>query len=466
MSKRSWMISRRALLRGAGATLALPLLEAMLPVRGSEAQAGTTAIKRFVAVYFPHGANPDQFWPTGSLTSFTLKEMMASLEPFKQDLSILRGFANRPGGVHPAGTDEGNGIHARHTGSFLTAAPLTPTQSSEGNGNDDNAGNGVSVDQLIAQAQTESTCLPSLVLGARGGEPNSEGEDQFGAVYMNNVSWLGGNQYLPKEVNPRNLYDRLTGCGIVGSGSGSGSGEDAAVIAQRKFECDVMSSVNEQAKGLMNRVGKDDRETLDKFFTSVEELERRCAASGGTTPPIAECVVPEKPGAAETDYQSDLRLMMDLLVFALQCDLTRVATTMIAGAFEYRNFSFIDAGTTNPHDMTHNDSQHGNWGKVTTWTIEQYAYLLGKMKGVREGDRTLLDNSIVYLGSEFGDGASHDETDLACVVAGKCGGIYKPGKFLRFDEVPRANLYLDFIQAMGGGATSFGDSSSAYPGLR
>lgn len=464
MSNRPWMMSRRALLRGAGATLALPLLGAMLPIGRNEAQAGTTAIKRFLAVYFPHGANPAQFWPTGSVSSFSLSDMMASLEPFKQDVSILRGFANRPGGVHPAGTDEGNGIHARHTGSFLTAAPLKPTQSSEGNGNGD-AGNGVSVDQIIAQAQKEMTCLPSLVLGARGGEPNSEGEDQFGSVYMNNVSWTAGNKYLPKEVNPLNLYDRLTGCGIGSTGTGTGT--DPSVAAQRKFECDVMGSVNEQAKSLMNRVGKDDRETLDKFFTSVEELGHRCDASGGTPPPTTtQCVLPAKPGAAETDYQTDLRLMMDLLVFALQCDLTRVATTMIAGAFEYRNFSFIGAGSTNPHDMTHNDDQHANWGKVTTWTIEQYAYLLGKMKEVKEGDRTLLDNSIVYLGSEFGDGSSHDETNLACVVAGKGGGVYKPGKFMDFSEIPRANLYLDFIQAMGGSATSFGDSSAAYAGLR
>jgi hypothetical protein len=469
MGNRSWMMSRRAVLHGVGATLALPLLEAMIPVGPAAAQTAPAAIKRFVAVYFPHGMMPALFWPSGSGTTFTLSAMMASLNPYKQDLSVLRGFANRPGGVHPAGTDEGNGIHARHTGSFLTASALKPTQASEGRDNEANAGNGMSVDQVIAQAQTGNSCLPSLVLGARGGQPNSEGEDQFGAVYMNNISWTGGNKYVPKEVNPLNLYNRLTGCPVKLPG-GTGGGVDASVAAQRKLECSVMSSVNEQAKALMNKVGKADRETLDKFYTSVDELGRRCQASANDGAPPAgsttQCVPPAKPGAAETTYQSDLRLMMDLAVFAMQCDLTRVASLMIAGAFEFRNFTFAGAGATNPHDMTHNAAQNANWAKVTTWTMEQYAYLLGKMKAVGEGGATLLDNSIVYLGSEFGDGSSHDETNVACVVAGKAGGLYKPGKFLSFNETPRANLYLEFIQAMGGTAAKFGDSTAPYAGLR
>ncbi len=475
MKRKSWQIDRRTCLRGLGATLALPMLDVMGPAPFAKA-ADADAIRRFMAIYFPHGAMPSKFWPTGSQNNFTLSPILAALAPYQKDINVLKGFANRPGGVHPAGTDEGNGIHARHTGSYLTAATLTPNQSSEGKANDAKTSNGVSVDQVMAKAIGAKTCVPSLALGVRGGEPNNEGEDQFGGVYMNNISWSGGsgNSYVPKELNPLNLFKRLTGCNIqTTSGSGTTTTQNtAAADTQAKVECDVMSLVNDQAKSLMNKVSKADQETLDKFFTSVQELSRRCMSSSssqtGSTAgqTVRQCSVPTAPGSAETTYQMDLRLMIDLAVFAMQCDLTRISTMMIAGAFEYRNFTSYGAGSTNPHDMTHNSSQYDNWVKVSTWTMEQYAYLLGKMKAVQEGDKTLLDNSIVYIGSEFGDGSSHDETNLCCVVAGKGGSLYKTGYYVTFSETPRANLYLDFLEAMGAAQTKFGDSSSAFTATR
>jgi hypothetical protein len=261
---------------------------------------------------------------------------------------------------------------------------------------------------------------------------------------------------VPRIDSPQTLFDTLTGC--IGTPTGN-----PQLAARRKFECHVMDSIHGQAKQLSARLGAPDRATLDQFLTGVEDLEKRCSASTR----VAACTPPARPGAGVVSYQADLELMLDLAVLAFQCDLTRVATFMIGSACGYRNFTFVGAGAGDPHDMTHN-GDNADWAKITTWTFAQYAYLLGKMQGVQEAGATLLDNSIVYIGSEFNDGSVHDSTNLPVIVAGKAGGLYRPGRFVTLPlPQPRANLYLTFLHDMGAtGVTSFGDSTGDFTGLR
>lgn len=459
MNKKTWTLSRRDVLRGIGASLALPFLDAMVPGGTRMARAATSITPtRFMAVYFPHGLQPNLFWPSGNGPGFTLPTMLQSLTPYAQDLTFVRGLNNKPGDVYPAGKDEGDGIHARHTGSFLTATQLRPTQSAS------QVSNGISIDQLMSQKIGASDPIASLALGVQGGNINTIGEDDFSSVYMNNISWSSATAHPTLTTSPQALFDRLTGS----IKAPTGTPVDPAVQARQQFECRVMDSINAEAKALSSRLGKDDRTTLDQFLTGVAELEKRCAAATPTPTPVSQCTPPTRPAAGIGTYQNDLDLMLDLSVLAFQCNLTRVCTLMFSGAFGYRDFKFLNAGSTDPHDMTHNSGESANWTKVTTWTFERYAHLLGKLKAVQEGGSTLLDNSIIYIGSEFGNGATHDSTDLACIVAGKAGGLYKPGRYVRLsNQTPRANLYLGFAQDMGlPGVTAFGDSTGTLTTLR
>ena len=455
-------LSRRAMLRGATASLALPWLEVAVPSTARGQAAGPPV--RTLMVYFPTGYRQGGWVtrPVGVHPDITFPAMATALTPFKDQLTFITGTGNAPAAVG----NGGDGIHARGTGCSLTCEVLRTTGFTTG----------ISADQVIARQIGTTTCVPSLALGIPGERLPGFNEDGYGEVYLDNVSFVGPRSALQKDSNPLALFNRLISCSNITRGGAATAPRpprpSIPVAAERtRFEASVMSSVKEEANRLLGCVGREDRLRLQQYFSSVAELEQRFrttdpAGGGGTVAPAAMCSGRTAPRAAGANYAESIRLVMDTLIFAFQCGLTRVSTLMMDGAFSRRNYGLADIGGVDYiHGLSHGEingkpSDHPRWVRITTHFYENFAYLLQKMNSISEGERTLLGNSIVYINSEFGDGDAHDQFRLPVIVAGNAGGKFKTGQHISLpDRTPVANVLLTIMQTMGVQRTSFGDST-------
>jgi hypothetical protein len=353
----------------------------------------------------------------------------------------------------------GDGIHARGTGCFLTNEVLQKG----------GFASGVSADQLIAQQYGKQFCIPSLTLGIPDEKPPTFAEDGYGSVYYNNISFTGPTANVQKENKPKDLFDRLTKCGGF---SGVEPSQPGTLAAERAaFEKQVMSSVNEEAKRLMGCVGQQDRLRLQQYYDSVAELERRFQEPGGM-PMSSGCDSPTAPPENGGSFFGNSKLMMDTALVALKCGTTPVATLMLDGAFSHRNYGLNDIdGVDYVHGLSHGEiagtsADHPRWVKITTHFFEHFAYLLQQMDAVNEGAGTMLDNSIVYISSEFGDGNGHSIRQLPILIAGTGGGRFKTGQQIAVkDNTPSANAILEVMRAAGVNKASHGNSNGPVPGL-
>jgi hypothetical protein len=452
-------ISRRAMLRGVGgAALTLPWLEAMVP-REARGQAAAPPV-RALFVYFPTGYK-NGGWvnrAAGTYTDITMPAIASSLQPLASQLNLVTGTGNQPATVG----NGGDGIHARATGTFLTCEILQKTGFAKG----------ISADQVIARQVGTTTCVPSLAMGIPGERLPGFDEDGYGEVYLDNVSFIGPRANVQKDNNPQKLFQRLISCAGLPTGGGTTTPMvDPAVAERALFEKSVMSGVKDEAMRLQGCVGKDDRLRLEQYFTSVSELQQRFVTTPMTMP-AAGCTVPAQPPTAGATYQASIQLMIDVMIFAFQCGLTRVATLMMDGAFSRRNYGLPDIdGVDYIHGLSHGEIggktvDHPRWVKITTHFFQNFSMLLSKMNAINEGDRTLLGNSIVYINSEFGDGDAHDQFQLPLIVAGGAGGKFRTGRHIALpSKTPVSNVILTIMQTMGVNVTSFGDSTGTVTGL-
>ena len=465
MAKKMPVIPRRALLRGAGSVaLALPWLEAMLP-RKAEAQAAAVP-PRSLFVYFSTGYKNGNWIPSGPAgvsTNIAFTPTAAALTPFKAKLNVITGAGNTPA----AFGNGGDGIHARATGTFLMFEHLLKTGFLTG----------VSADQMIARSVGTTTCVPSLVTGIPGERLPGFDEDGYGEVYLDNISFTGPRSQVSKDSNPQTLFRRLVTCASLKPTMTTGGPPmvDPLVAERAKFEQSVMSSVKAEAKRLSTCVGVEDRQRLDQYFQSITELEQRFTqpmpGPGGGVP-SAGCVQPAEPPASGATFSDSVHLMMDVIIFAFRCGLTRVGTMMLDGAFSRRNYGLANLnGADYIHGLSHGEIggktvDHPRWVAITTHYFEQFAYLLTQMDAVKEGDKTLLDNSIVYINSEFGDGDAHNQQDLPTIVAGSASGKFKTGQLISLArQTPVSNVVLTIMQTMGLTQPSFGDSTGTVSSL-
>lgn len=448
-------LSRRALLRGAGVSLALPWLEIM----ESKAQgAPDTALPRVIFIYFPTGYKSGEWVPNktpGKYADYALPNIAKALEPFKKKLTLITGMSNDPAAVG----NGGDGIHARGTGCFLTNEVLQMG----------GFGSGISADQVIAKQNGSKFCIPSLTLGIPDEKPPTFAEDGYGSVYYNNISFTGPKANVQKENKPKDLFDRLTKCG--GFGGGGSAEPDPALLERAAFEKQVMSSVSAEAKRLMDCVGQQDRLRLQQYYDSVAELERRFQEPTGM-PASAGCDSPAAPPANGGSFFANSKLMMDTALVALKCGITPVASLMLDGAFSHRDYGLTDIDNVDyVHGLSHGEiagtaADHPRWVKITTHFFEHFTYLLQQMGAVNEGSGTMLDNSIVYISSEFGDGNAHSIKQLPILIAGTGGGRLTTGQQIAVENnTPSANAILDVMRAAGVDKTSHGNSTGQVPGL-
>jgi hypothetical protein len=436
-------ITRRTVLRGAGAAIALPFLEAMLPrARASEPKPPV----RLAFVYVPNGVHMPDWTPRGKGLEFDIPPILRPLQQVKDDVSILSGLTLDPARAH----GDGGGDHARAMASFLTGRH--PEKSSGAR-----LRAGVSIDQVAAGKVGTTTRFPSLEIGCEGANTDAACDHGYSCAYQTNLSWRGESSPATKEIDPRLVFERLFG---------SGTEAEAARARRESASRSILDFVIEDTKRLVDRLGSTDRRKVDEYLSSVRELERRLTL----LQPVASIGDKKlvRPVGVPVDYREHVRLMCDLLVLAFRADLTRIATFVFAN--DGSNRSYPEAGVADGHhDLTHHGGDPAKQERVrriNTFHAEQLAYLLGRLKSISEGDGTLLDRSMIVYGSGISDGNAHSHHNLPILLAGKGGGALKPGRHVHLPpETPLSNLWLTLLARIGVPAESFGDSTGLLNGL-
>jgi hypothetical protein len=448
--RKSWELSRRTFLRGAGTLMALPVLEAMAPSMARAQSAGVPPPRRLMAFYVPNGMYPAEWYPSTSGESYTLSPLLTPLAAYKSDFLVLSGLGNKPSHFSPL--DVG---HVASTSTFLTATPVIEAPLS----------NGISMDQVAAAQLRQYTRFPSLELGTRSG-----------AAYVlhTNISWGPNSTPMPKETRPDLLFDRL----FAGTNPSENNQE---AEARRRRRLSVLDSVKQDAQRIEGKLGRQDRIRMDEYKTGVRELEQRLQQTQA-----AQCTPGTRPVEPQ-DIRQQTQLMLDMTVLAFQCDLTRVATFMYGEAVDDSAYNFLTvpngSGGTLPvsqghhtlsHDILAGSMSQKMYSAICKWEVEQFAYLLGKMKAVQEPDGTLLDNSAVLFGSNIGESNVHDTLNMPILLAGRGGGRFRPGRHIVYKDplnystqgVPVAKLFISMLGAVGVNVSTFGrDGDGPLPNL-
>ncbi len=427
MTAENQITRRRLLLRGLGVTVALPWLESVNVFAGGAAK---TPPKRFACLFIGDGISPPHWWAKGQGADMELGSSLEALTPFRAKLNVINGLFNK----------QGNGGHARCTGNILSGAALRRGRTIHG---------GVSMDQLLAKHYEEETALPSLVLGCE--QPVSGfHESQYSMVYASHISWRNADAPVPIELYPSLAFDSLFG-NKVGKLQGS-----------------ILDDVLEQAADLGRQVSGADRQKLNEYLSSVRETEQRVQRlnrlAKDDTPAVPASQRP--PVGQPKDFREYARLMCDIIALAFQTDRTRIATLLLARDLSGQVYPFLGIRDD------HHSYSHSNTGKeyqaIVRCHVEQFAYLVGKLDAMPEGEGTVLDNSCVQFISEHWN--AHNGLQVPLLLAGGLGGTLKTGRSLDYlkagDERRRlCGLYLGLMERMGLKVPTFGDAKEQLAGI-
>ena len=437
-------LSRRQVLRGLGACIALPPLISASPAIARAAAKKAPA--RMAFVYVPNGAIPAAWWPAGEAgTEFALSPTLAPLVNVRNQLQVISGLDC----VSANPEADGAGDHARAGGTFLTGVRIKKTA-----GSDIKAG--ISIDQVIANQIGHQTRFASLELTCDVVRKSGECDSGYACAYEYNMAWQSSNQPLAPEHNPQFAFERLFGEGA--------RNERVANLKRREYEQhSILDYVMQDAKSLNTKLDGRDRQKLDQYLTSVREIEQRIAVS--RTMPVANPDV-DAPAGVPANYSDHVALMYDMLLLAFQTDSTRIATLLLAR--EGSNRPFNDIGiSSGHHDLTHHKNSAEIIEKVKLidrWYVERLAVFLEKMQNTQDMDgKSLLDHSMVLYGSGNADGNRHTHVNLPVVVAGSGGGAFQTGRYIKARSQPIPNLFLSMADAMGAqGIERHGDSTGRF----
>ena len=427
-------LPRRTFLRGVGATLALPFLDAMVPAMSARAP-GTS---RFAVIYVGNGMNMFDWIPPTEGLGFELSPILQPLEPFRNRALVLTGLDNYPA------TDQGDtgGQHPRAAPAFMSSVHPKQTE-----GADVQAG--TTVDQMIAERICRDSKLPSLEVSVDRNDVVGACDHGYACAYMNSMSWKSPTQPLPAETNPRFVFERLFG-----------SGDTAEARAIRVQEDrSILDGLAEEISALSSRLGGHDRTKLGEYLDAIRDVEQRIARAELTNSDFA---VPERPVGVPETFREYAELMFDLQVLAFQADVTRVTSFMMARETSQRPYPEI--GVSGGH---HALSHHGGdtakiegVTKINVFHMELFAYFLSKLQATADGDGSLLDHVALLYGCGISNGNKHLHDDLPILLAGRGGGRIKSGRHLRFPlGTPLTNLQLTLLDKLGLPLEHFGDST-------
>ena len=435
-------LPRRTVLRGLGASLALPLLDGMVPAYAALRKTAANPVRRLGVCYVPNGMEMRAWTPAGKGRELELSQILQPLAPFRSQTNVLTGLADKVAVPRPG---EGIGDHARASATFLTGVHVKKTE-----GADIRAG--VSMDQIAARQLGAETQLASLELGVDSVETLGACDAGYSCAYTNTIAWRTATTPLPMENDPRAVFERLFGS--------TDSTDVAARLARIRQDRSVLDYVGDRVAGLQQTLGPGDRTKLDQYFDAVRDVERRIRMAeeqSGREIPLFE-----QPAGIPDTFEAHSRLMFDLLALAYQTDMTRVGTFMLSREVSGR--AYPEIGVPDSH---HGCSHHQNdpaklekLAKINTFHMQQFAYFLDKLQSTPDGDGTLLDHSMLIYGSGISDGNIHFHMDLPVVMVGGGGGTLKGGRHLRYaNDTPLTNLYVSVLGKLGVPVEQFGDST-------
>ena len=421
-------LSRRTFLRGIGVSMALPWLESV-PVWGDEKpKTGSEPPVRMACLFSGNGFHSKEWWVKGDGAKMELGKVLEPLKPVREKLLFLRGLYNAEALI--------GGIHSCQTGNLLTGAHLAP---------DGEIKSGISMDQVVAQQLRDQTKVPSLVLGCE--QSISAIHKNYSMIYSSHISWSSATTPTPLEVYPALAFDRLF--------------RDTVGKADKS----VLDSVLDEATGLKNKISQSDQRRLEEYLSSVREVEQRIENAGkdkrlqGWRPTLDKTDMKRPADGYPQDIDQHMRLMCDILVLAFRTDTTRVCTLKLNNDHSSLRFPHLKVDYMIHHLLSHSDT--ADWLKVNQFFTQQVAYIAAKLDKVQEGERTLLDNSMILFCSSMMTG-NHNNDQLPVVMVGRGGGQIKTGRSLDYLGKPNrkmCSLYLSLMDKMGVKLDRFGDST-------
>ena len=434
--------SRRHFLRGTGVALALPWMESL----SAATTANHKAPIRFACVYFSNGVEPIHWWAKGQGAQMEFGEAVKPMLPYREDINFLRGLYNQQAFVSTS-------PHLGRMPNMLSAAKVSLDPA--------DIRVGTTFDQVLSQRIGSQTAVPSLALGI---EPNElRLEDGLSMIYGSCISWASPTKPATKEIYPARTFDQL-----VGDGSG------------RALDKTILDSVLEDSHSLQPKISRNDKVKLDEYLESIRDIEKRIERAGkeerieGWKPTLAKPNMPRPSDKLPQNVPDHMTLMLDLIVLAFQMDKTRIVTLMLNNDLSQMNFKFLEGVKGALHlDLTHNGkaaAAEAMYLKTNQFHMEQFAYLIKRLKAIDEGGQSLLDNSMLLGGSNLFDGDTHGADQMPLILAGKAGGTLKTGRNLDYlergnENRKAASLYLSIMDRMGVKLDRFGDADTRLADL-
>jgi hypothetical protein len=436
-------LPRRTFLRGMGVTLALPLLDSMIPAQTLTRKTAAAASPRLGFVYVPHGAIMDKWTPATEGAGFEFSPILKSLEPFRDRLNIISGMGHRAA--------DSTAVHSLSPTTWLSGVRPKPTQGTD-------AFAGVTADQIAALAIGQDTILPSMELAIEDHSGLIGACDRdYGCIYMNTLSWRTPTTPLPMEVNPRKVFESMFGQG----------GSAADRLARIEGDRSILDAVTKEATGLQAKLGPQDRLKISEYLENVREIERRIQKASQQVDPNMK--LPEQPAGIPFSYEEHVGIMYDLLALAYQANVSRVFTFMMAR--EVSNRTYPQVGVSDGHHAT---SHHQNRAdkieklvKIQTYHLALFTKFLQKLSTTQDGDGSLLDHSLILYGSNMGNSNQHVHYDVPHVLIGGANGKLKGGRHLAYPTktVPTGNLLLSVLDRFDIHQDSIGDSTGRLENL-
>ena len=440
-------LPRRTFLRGLGATLALPLLDAMVPALSALTATAGKPARRLGFVYVPNGVIHDEWVPTSAGAGFELSPTLRPLQPVRNKILVLTNLSQK----QAESFGDGNGDHARGTASWLNG--IHPKRT-EGAG----IQAGTTIDQIAADQLGRETRLPSLELALEAQERSLGSCDNgYACVYINTISWRTPTTPVPMEIHPRIVFDRLFGDG----------GNAAERLAQVRRTHSILDSVQQEAARLQRSLGVSDRTKVDEYMEAVREVEQRIQRAERQTGELT-IDLPGRPTDIPETFEEHAKLMFDLQVLAYQADITRV-TSLLVGR-EQSGRSFPNIGIAEPH---HSISHHrddpdliAKKAKIDAYHVQLLSYFLQKLEATPDGDGSLLDHSMILYGGGLGNPNLHEHSNLPVILAGGGTGTLKGGRHVKYPEdTPMTNLLVSMLDKVGVPMDKIGDSTGKLEGL-
>ena len=436
-------LPRRTFLRGVGASLALPLLDSMIPARTLLAQTAARPVSRLGFVYVPHGAIMDKWTPATVGSDFEFTPILKPLEPFRDRLNVVSGLGHKAADT--------TAVHSLSPTTWLSGVRPKATQGVD-------AFAGVTADQIAAQAIGQDTPLPSMELATEdhSGLIGSCDRD-YGCIYMNTLSWRTPETPLPMEINPRKVFERMFGQG----------GSAAERVARIQEDRSILDAITREVSSLQLQLGPSDRQTMTQYLENVREIERRIQRAEKSQGD-EDLLLPARPAGVPFDFEEHVALMYELMALSYQANITRVITFMVSR--EVSNRTYTQVGVTDGH---HAISHHQNRAekmeknvRIQTFNITQFKGFLDKLQAMPDGDGTMLDHTLLLYGSNMSNSNAHDHYPLPNIVVGGSAGKMKGGRHLKYaDHTPMTNLLVTMLDKVGVTQEKLGDSSGTLENL-